>query len=524
MIIALLATAPVVLGQRTFSNKLVIPPLLNPKADKNGVRTFDLKLAPGKTTFKGDTIYINKDTLFNKAITVETYGYNQAYLGPTLVMNRDDSVQLNVTNHLPDITTTHWHGLHVSPKNDGGPHTAIYPDSTWRPSFVIRDSATTYWYHPHLHHKTQQHVTMGAAGLIILRDQTEAKLKLPRTYGVDDFPLVLQDKAFIKKNGSYEIAAKNSSGNNMLVNGTLNPYLEVPRQVVRFRVLNGATKRVFYLQVKTKEEKVIKYYQIGSDGGLFAKPVPFDPKVSTYHNPPYLMLASGERAEILVDFSPYNVGDELTLVNVASGLPEHVPGKGKDVALLRFKVIQRKNNIANFLTQSPQNLALVQDNIKEDYLKNPESIVHRKKVLRVELKPLKFTINHKKFDMERIDDIVGLNNVEIWTISTPIAEEQVAHVAHPFHIHDVQFYILDITDPDGVTRKPPAYLAGRKDVVLVRPGYKIRFIAKFDDFADSKIPYMYHCHFLDHEDKGMMGQFIVVSNKGTNPMEKHRKK
>lgn len=110
------------------------------------------------------------------------------------------------------------------------------------------------------------------------------------------------------------------------------------------------------------------------------------------------------------------------------------------------------------------------------------------------------TINGKSMDMERIDERVKLGSIEIWTIrnSTP--------VSHPFHIHDIQFRILD---RDG--KLPAPHEAGLKDTVLVDPGENVRVIAEFYDFADSNIPYMYHCHILEHEDAGMMGQFVVTA-------------
>jgi len=40
-------------------------------------------------------------------------------------------------------------------------------------------------------------------------------------------------------------------------------------------------------------------------------------------------------------------------------------------------------------------------------------------------------------------------------------------------------------------------------------GGNLRFITRFEDFANEEVPYMYHCHMLNHEDEGMMGQFIV---------------
>jgi hypothetical protein len=86
---------------------------------------------------------------------------------------------------------------------------------------------------------------------------------------------------------------------------------------------------------------------------------------------------------------------------------------------------------------------------------------------------------------------------------------------HPFHIHDVEFKILTI---NGAT--PPTYQQGWKDVVLVEGGKTVRFIAKFDDFADAIHPFMYHCHIALHEDEGMMGQFVVTDINSVNEISK----
>lgn len=95
---------------------------------------------------------------------------------------------------------------------------------------------------------------------------------------------------------------------------------------------------------------------------------------------------------------------------------------------------------------------------------------------------------------------IPLNNTEIWSLTnqTPIA--------HPFHIHDVQFFILDING-----NPPPPELQGYKDDVLVPGGMgNVRFIAQFTEHTSATVPYMYHCHMLTHEDDGMMGQFLVT--------------
>ena len=77
-------------------------------------------------------------------------------------------------------------------------------------------------------------------------------------------------------------------------------------------------------------------------------------------------------------------------------------------------------------------------------------------------------------------------------------------MARPFHVHGDSFQILA---RNGIA--PPDHELGWKDVVLARPFETIRIIKRFHDYADPQIPYMYHCHILEHEDLGMMGQWVV---------------
>jgi bilirubin oxidase len=114
-----------------------------------------------------------------------------------------------------------------------------------------------------------------------------------------------------------------------------------------------------------------------------------------------------------------------------------------------------------------------------------------------------FVINDVPFNMDVINYEIPLDNTEIWTITNS------SGIAHPFHIHDVQFYILD---REGVPPAPSEQ--GLKDVIYVLPQETVRFITKFEDFTNADVPYMYHCHMLFHEDRGMMGQFTVVDNLG----------
>ncbi len=417
----------------------------------------------------------------------ETYGINGDYLGPTLIMNRGDFVRMNVTNLLPDTTTMHWHGMHVAPEDDGGPHTTILPNETWSPEFEVMDEATTFWYHPHLHEKTAFQVYKGAAGMLIIRDSLESALNLPRTYGVDDFPLILQDKSFDPTN-QFIYQQLNDT---MMINGTLSPYLEVPAQIVRFRILNASNQRVYNVGFPP----LIQVVQIGSDGGLLREPVPIT----------RVLLSPGERAEILVNFDlprPNNIvmaANNSEMGNGISGAPIGPGGgpgnplDGVDFNLIEFRIGPQT---ANPITSIPSNL-----NSWTPLDPNEADVIRTKVFDTIPPASFPFLINSTPFDHHYINDTVILGDVEIWNLVNRTTE------AHPFHIHDIQFFVLSI---NGFP--PPPTLAGRKDVIMSLPGDSISFIAKFEDHFDPIIPYMYHCHNLFHEDGGMMGQFLVLES------------
>src|SRR3990172_4380460 len=229
-------------------------------------------------------------TVFFPPYNTPTFGYNGSLLGPTLLINKGDSITLNVTNNITQRTTVHWHGFHVAPQNDGGPHQIIDTNTTWSPSFKMLNNAATFWYHPHGEGKTEIQISKGLAGMIIVRDSAEASYNLPRKYKVDDFPLIVQSKAF---DLLYQVATATHEDTVMMVNGTMNPYLQVPKQVVRLRLLNASADRTYNFGLSDNSN----FYLIATDGGMLSQPVPMN----------RLRLSTGERAEILVDFNAYTV-------------------------------------------------------------------------------------------------------------------------------------------------------------------------------------------------------------------------
>jgi len=381
-------------------------------------------------------------------------------------------------------------------KWDGGPHTPILPGGVWNPQFTVMDNAATYWYHPHFHMKTAEQAIKGAAGLIIVRDPVEAALALPRKYGVDDFPLIIQCQQYDANNQAMPLGMQDST---LLVNGarashgyTVNA--NFPAQMVRMRLLNGSGERSFNFGFTGNKQFKI----IASDGGLLNNPVTTD----------RIRLSPGERAEIVIDLNGMN-GQILHLMSYGSELamgiqggptmpmpvgspPMDSPLNGIDYNIMQISVIPQTVNPVTTISNS------LTTNVS--YLPSQASVTRTVRFTADSLMVMDgpFYFNGNSFDMMRIDYEIPLGNIEIWKLVNETM------VAHPFHIHDVQFFLIDRS---GST--PSAEELGRKDVVLVPPFDSVMFITKFEDFADTIIPFMYHCHILMHEDDGMMGQFIV---------------
>ena len=456
-------------------NRLWIPDTLTGK-------TFNLTL---KDSFK---------QILSKGNTTTTSGINGAFWGPTLFVNKGDTVHMNVKNKLNDTTTIHWHGMHLPAVMDGGPHQVIPPNTLWQPYWKVANNAGTYWFHPHLHEMTMDQITKGLGGLLIVRDQIESALALPRTYGVDDIPLILTDRSFTSN--QFKVVPY---GDSMLTNGVMRAQFNAPAQVIRFRVLNAAIERSYNLGFSDGRT----FYIIATDGGLVDKPV----GVTRF------LISPGERIEILIncagqsgtsiDLKAYN----STVSNFIGG-GENFPngpfanalGK-KDFNILNIKIGAANNkaitSIPNTLTTN-QFLSAASASLTRTITFTDSAGVPNI------LGPNAFILGRKMFDIKYINHTVPLNNTEIWELKSS------SIFAHPFHIHDVEFYLLS---RNGAA--VPAYEQGWKDVVLVKGKETVQFIAKFDDFADATHPFMYHCHISLHEDEGMMGQFVV-----TNPTNK----
>ncbi len=424
----------------------------------------------------------------NQTVTI---GVNGDMWGPTLVLHKGQDVQMNVTNHLNDSTTVHWHGMHLPAVMDGGPHQVIPPGTTWQPYWNVSNRAGTYWYHPHLHTMTTEQLLKGMGGFIIVQDDEEAAMNLPRTYGADDFPIALSSRKYTAAN--QIVTANAAYGDYMLVNGTSSPQLTLPKQLVRLRILNVENERGYNLGFSDNRN----FYIIANDGGMLNAPVQVN----------RVKLMVGERVEILVDLAGDAVGSTLDLKAFNSGFALGFPGGEPNTTGVFGSLLNNSDFVALHLvvsnpTASPV-VGIPTTMSNEVYWTANDATVNRSITVTGGQGPVPFTFDNSGFNMTTINKTVNLDAVEKWTVTN----NQI--FGHAFHIHDVEFKIVA---RNGSAANVGAHEQGWKDVFYLPVNESVTFVAKFNDYADAEHPFMYHCHFGLHEDAGMMGQFVVVNN------------
>ncbi|MGW6005362.1 multicopper oxidase family protein [Oerskovia enterophila] len=453
-------------GEVEFTRPLAIPPLAGSSVE-DGVRVFSLDLQEGETDL-------------GQGGLTPTLGVDGTFLGPTLRATRGEQVRIDVTNSMSETSTLHWHGMKLPAVMDGGPHQQVDPGQTWSPTWTVSQPAATLWYHPHLHGRTADHVYRGLAGLFLLDEPAgspEAAVQdaLPHEYGVDDVPLVVQDKKF-HPDGRLDdadpfLSSTGVRGAVVLVNGTPEPYLDVTTERIRLRLLNGSNARIYDFGFDDGRA----FQVVGSDGGLLDAPVTTD----------RIQLSPGDRAEIVVALTP---GERTVLRSFpqelgVNGFTARFAGGDDTLDVLELRAADRLEPSAPV----PTTLADV-----------PVADAASASVTRrFELSGT--SINGQDMDLRRIDEVVDAGATEIWEVTS------LDDSPHNFHVHDAQFQVLDVSgDP------PPLELEGWQDTVYVRPGRITRLLVTFGTMPDAEHPYMFHCHLLRHEDQGMMGQFVVV--------------
>lgn len=480
------AASGLILPQRAHAARpsLPIPPLV----DGTKGQPVDLTIRTGQWSFM-------------PGVMTPTLGMSQDYLAPTIRTRNNSELTLAYHNTLNEGVAIHGHGLHVPGKVDGGPQTEMPPGERWTPILSIKQPAATCWYHSHTHGTSGAQTYRGLAGMIIIDDDESDALNLPNQYGVDDLPVIIQDRTFDPQGRlvySLEDAGEDGwYGETVVINGAIEPQVNVPAGKVRLRLLNGANAR-FYI-VTFKDNRV--FHKIACDGGLLETPVPMTT----------MEMSPGERCEIIVDLSDGNAAELLTLFEdefdpgeegILSGVL-NLLGSGTPDLPPPSLVLQPDRNLPANNTPLPERLTHI--------VRPTDNMIQNTRTFELTMDHsgpnsghsgnhamMDMAINGAAMDMKVINERVKLGVWERWRIRSDQG-------AHPFHAHGCSFLIENMEGGPA-----PADQSGWKDTVVLDDDDWSEIVVRFDHIATDEFPYMYHCHILEHEDRGMMGQFTVT--------------
>jgi len=415
---------------------------------------------------------------------------------PVIRARRGQKIRITFTNQLPEDSIVHWHGLHIVQRMDGHPMYAVGPGKKYVYEFVVDNRAGTHWFHPHPHERTGLQVYFGLAGLFLVGDDEEDAARLPR----DEFdvPLVIQDRRFNTADQLVYLAPgmmnrmMGFSGDRVLVNGSPEYSRPVARAAYRLRILNASNATLYHLRWSNGRP----FNVIGTDGGLLERPVT---RAS-------LTLGVGERVDVWADFAGDQPGGEIALVaeswspsleNITSlqtgAAP--VPG-GRPIARFRVGNGDARKSVL------PQRLSTFPALRIEDAVNRT-----RPRTFQLSMQRGQATLNGRAFGrMDEVadDEKVKLGTTEVWEFANDASFGM--RMAHPMHVHNLQYRVIGRTGAAGHPLSAGFTDEGLKDVVLVLPGERVRVLMKFEDYTGI---YLYHCHILEHEDLGMMRNYLV---------------
>jgi len=428
---------------------------------------------------------------------------------PVIRVRRGQKLRIHFRNQLSEPSIVHWHGLHMVQRMDGHPMYAIEAGETFVYEFVIDNRAGTYWFHPHPHLRTSFQVYQGMTGMLLVSDDEEDAVGLPQ--GERDVPLVIQDRSFDRENQLVYLGNMRHnwmmgfSGERVLVNGIADYQRTVPRTAHRLRIFNGSNATLYHLRWSNGAPFIV----IGSDGGLLERA----------QNQQALTLGIGERVDVWIDFSALAAGSSIELLAESySPSLQHFTEQqiGADLVggarpIARFVAAQGDASpqpVPGELSRFPQ-------------LRAADAVnANSPRTIQIAMRQGQAMLNGRVFgamDEVHASDRVKAGTAEIWEfvndarMGMGMGMGGMMQMAHPMHIHNVQFKLLS-RSRDGEQSALHQRLssgftdAGLKDVVLVLPGERVRVLMQFEQHTGI---YLYHCHILEHEDLGMMRNFLI---------------
>jgi len=472
-----------------FTRKLRIPPVL----------------APIRSDSDGDHYEITQRVATAEilaGVSTTIWGYNGIFPGPTIESRSGRQTWVTHKNELPVPTVVHLHGGRTPPEHDGYPIDFVLPVGREVPlndyatesgdlsqdervhRYPLEQPATTLWYHDHRIDFTGPGVWRGLAGFHIIRDDEEDALGLPS--GQHELPLMILDRSF-DVDGAFLYPAVDPTslvdvgvmkgfeagvlGDVILVNGVPWPVANVDAARYRLRFLNASNARRYDLRLDPPPPD--GFIQIGTDGGLLERPMQHD----------HIEMAPAQRFDVIVDFSAYQPGTAVTLVNDFDS--------GRMGQVMRFIVgaqVEDSSRIPDRLT-TIEPLDTTGDGVItremrffSGHLASDNSDRHT------------WLINGKPFSPDVAAARPALDSIEVWRL--------VSDFHHPVHVHLNPFQVL--SRGGGA---PGPYDHGWKDTIDLRPFEQAEIAVRFDGYRGR---YVFHCHNLEHEDMAMMSNFVVT--------------
>lgn len=387
--------------------------------------------------------------------------------GPLIEAKQGDRVVVHFRNELEEGTTIHWHGIRVPNESDGSSATQeeILPGGEFTYEFVARDEGT-FWYHPHVRGDTQ--VERGLHGMLVVHGGPKISVDQERMLVLDDVKLkasgVLSDSTT-----SLDVML-GRQGNFIVANGVVDGVLEAAADSrERWHVVNTANGRYFNLRLPGHSMLVI-----GWDGGLLEAPYATDT----------LLIAPGERYDVIVELRG-QPDSEVALETIHYDRGHEVPDPGpQNVLTLRLgKAPSSRRKALPETWGAAVELEPSEDAVERAFVLKEEEIDDGQDV--------RFTINDQAFpDVPPLHAREG--DVEVWRFDNQ------SEMDHPFHLHGMFFRVLDVNG------EAPAHV-GWKDTVNIPQMSQLRFAVQYGDPG----VWMYHCHILEHQERGMMAELEV---------------
>jgi FtsP/CotA-like multicopper oxidase with cupredoxin domain len=391
----------------------------------------------------------------------ESNVYNGKYINDTWEVKGGDTINVHLKNHTSEPTNLHFHGGHVSPKgNSDNVLLDIKPGETFDYTYKLSANHPPglYWYHPHLHHYTDEQVMGGMLGAIRVKGSFD---ELPGIKGVPEKLLVLttQDPA-------------NSNTVNRLVNNQVKPTLYVrPLETVRLEIVNASADDFYDFAIPGQ-----KLHIISRDGNT----------LSRVDNVDHEVMAPGDRIQVLFKAGWWGEYDVKSL-KFNEGFFVYPQDTFMKIKVSGIPVIPQK---------LPRAL-LPYDDFRNAHIDNTRTLTFSEGG--TNNNPT-FLLDGKMFDPNVVSQVMVLGTTEEWRLVNDSSEY------HPFHIHINPFQVISVNGKE-IERY------GYDDTFPVPPHGNVVIRTKYKDF-DGK--YVLHCHILFHEDHGMM-QVVEVVKPGNQP-------